>query len=216
MSAVADREILVWVPKSRSDLQARYNHLHREMLDQLERSVALENHWLIYILLGWEQLAACVISHYLVQIAKLQAPYRWPYGLLWLIQTVVALGTVQLIRGQPRMEESPLKSVVNRVWAIFLLLCCNVAILNVVAGLPVFTFLPVLATLSSFAFLVLASLLSRRLLIAALAMFVTGGLIAQFPAYGFLLYGGGWFVVLQTLGLIFFRRRDRWLTIYRH
>jgi hypothetical protein len=38
--------------------------------------------------------------------------------------------------------------------------------------------------------------------------------MAQFPAYGFLLYGGGWFVVLQTLGMIFYRRRARWLTIF--
>jgi hypothetical protein len=215
MSAVADREILTWVPKDRLDLQARYDRLHGEMLDQLERSVALENHWLIYMLLGWEVLTACAISHYLAHVAKLQAPYRWPYGLLWVIQVIVALGTIRLVRGRARIEESPLKSVVNRVWAVFLLLSCNVAFLNVMASLPVFTFLPVLATLSSFAFLILATLLSRQFVMAALAMFITGSLIARFAAYGFLLYGGGWFVVLQALGVIFYRRRHRWLTLFR-
>jgi hypothetical protein len=75
----------------------------------------------------------------------------------------------------------------------------------------VFVFLPVLATLSSFAFLTLASFLSRRFALAALVMFVSGSLIARFPAYGFLIYGSAWLVVLQALGVVFFLKRRRWL-----
>jgi hypothetical protein len=194
-----------------ASLHTRYAALHREMLAQLERTVALENHWLIYTLLGWQHMATCAVSYYFVEVLRLQYPHRWPYGLLWVIQIVVAYATVRVIRGRPRIEESPLKPLVNRVLVIFLLLCCNVAALNVAAELSVFTFLPVLATLSSFAFLVLACILSRRLVIAGLVMFVTGVLMAHFPAYGFLIYGSGWLLVLQTLAVIFFRRRRRWL-----
>jgi hypothetical protein len=115
------------------------------------------------------------------------------------------------VRGRPRAEDSPLKPVVNRIWIIFSLLCCNVAVLNVIADQPVFVFLPVLATLSSFAFLVLAAILSARFVAAGLFMFLTGTLIARFPAYGFLIYGTSWLMVLQTLGIIFFGRRNKWL-----
>jgi hypothetical protein len=178
------------------------------MLQQLEHSMAVENHWLIYVLLGWEHMVTCMISFYMVEIAKLQYPNRWPYGLLWLVQVALALATVRLVRGRPRIEESPLKPIVNRVCGIFLLLACNVVALNVVAAQPVFTFLPVLATLSSFLFLVLASIVSRRFVVAALVMFVAGGLMARFGHYAFLIYGSAWLSVLEGLGIIFWRRRQ--------
>jgi hypothetical protein len=128
-----------------------------------------------------------------------------------LTQTVVALGTIRFIRGRPRFEESPLKKFVNFTWMAFILLCINIATLNSLAGLPVFVFLPAMATLSSFAFAVLSSILSRKLLIASLAMFGTGILMAAFPALGFLIYGFGWLTVLQSLGIVFYLRRRQWL-----
>src|SRR5262249_23764106 len=94
---------------------------------------------------------------------------------------------------------------------IFLLLACNVAMLNVMGSFPVFTFLPVLATLSSFTLLVLASIFSRRLIAAALVLFVAGGFMARHPAYGFLIYGGAWLIVLQCLGIILWVRRKEWV-----
>lgn len=197
-------------PAPRS-LRDRYTALHREMLDHLERAAARENHWLFCTLLGWEHLATCGISYYLVEVAGVQAPHRWIYVVLWLAQTVVALTTLRLVRGRVAGGDSPLEPLVSRIWVVFLLLCVNVAMLNVALGLPVFTLLPVLATLSSFGFLMLAALLSRRFVAAALVMWVTGMLMARFPAYAFLLYGAGWLVILQALGVIFRRRQRHWL-----
>src|SRR5262249_41572513 len=37
-----------------SDLRTRYATLHREMVEQAERAAAVESHWLLYTLLGWE------------------------------------------------------------------------------------------------------------------------------------------------------------------
>jgi hypothetical protein len=193
-------------PDTAGSLPARYAALHGETVRQYERSVALAGHWILYVFLGWEHLAACVASYYL-QAAGVRL--RWPYALLWLIQTGVALGAVRLAQARGRVDGSPVQQLVNRTWIIFLLLCWNVAILNVLAGQPVFVFLPVLATLSSFAFLVLTSFLSRRFLPAALVMWVTAGLIARFPPYGFLLYGTAWLLVLETLGVVFFRKQRR-------
>jgi hypothetical protein len=195
-----------------TDLQARYAQLHRDMVEQLERIVAAENHWLIYTLLGWEHLATCLLSHYFVEGLHLQYPQRWPYLVLWCAQLLVTVATVRLVRGRPRLAASPLQPLINRVWAIFFFLACDVVVLNVTADLPVFTFLPVLGTLSSFAFLVLAALVSGRFLAAALVMFASGILIAHFPHYGFLIYGGGWLLVLQSLGVVFRLRQQRWLT----
>jgi hypothetical protein len=198
-------------PKPASNLEARYAALKAEVMEQIELSVAIENHWLVYTLVGWEHTATCAVSQFLVEGVGLQAPHLWPYVLLWVGQILVVLATFHVIRSRSKAEPSPYKPLIMRVWTALLFLSCNVAVLNVIAGLPVFTFLPVLATLSAFALTVLAGLLSRRLQAAAFAMFVTGILIAYFPAYGFLIYGAGWLLVLQTVGVILYRKRQRLL-----
>ncbi len=199
------------MPAPATNLADRYQALQEEMVEQYERYVALGGHWALYFLLGWLHLAACVASFYLVEEAGVRL--RWPFVLLWAVQTAVALGAINLFRWRTPGEASPLQRHVNRTWIVFLVLCWNVAILNVLAGEPVFVFLPVLATLSSFAFLVLASFLSRRFGLAALVMWVSGGLIARFPAYGFLIYGSAWLVVLQGLAVVFYYKRRRWLPV---
>jgi hypothetical protein len=195
-------------PHTPATLEGRYTALHQEMIEQYERYVAAGNRWAVYSFLAWEHLAVCAGSHYLLAVARVQNP--WVYAVLWLGQVAVVLSAITWTRARVRVEKSPLQRHSDRTWLVFLLLCWNVAILNVLAGQPVFVFLPVLATLSSFAFLVLASFLSRRFLAAALALCATGGLIARYPTYGFLLYGVGWLVVLQTLGVVLFRKRNRW------
>jgi hypothetical protein len=197
------------VPDGPANLEARYTALHEEMVEQYERYMAAGNHWALYVFLGWEHFLACAGSYYLLEVLRVRSP--WPFALLWLGQVAVALSAVTLARVWTPAAKSPLRRHVDRTWLVFLLLCWNVAILNVLAGQPVFAFLPVLATLSSFAFLVLTSFLSRRFLAAALTLCATGGLIARFPAYGFLLYGAGWLVVLEALGVVFFHKRRRWL-----
>ncbi len=189
-------------------LSARYQALHAEMVEQYERYVALGNHWVLYTLLGWEHLVVCAASYYLLEVRGVQNP--WPFALLWLGQVFVAVSAVRLARRWTRAQRSPLQTYVDRVWLVFLLLCWNVAILNVLAGQALFVFLPVLATLSSFAFLVLTGFLSRRFLLAALVLCAAGGLNARMPRYGFLIYGTGWLLVLQALGIVFFRKSRHW------
>jgi hypothetical protein len=194
-------------------LSSRDAAVRREMVRRLDRAAAEERHWLLYTLLGWEHLLTCAASYYLVEVAHLQYPHRWPYAALWLLQLVAALATVWFVRGRPRREPSILEPVLVRVWAGFLVACIDVAALNSLAALPVFLYLPALATLSCFAFLTLSSLVSPRFLAAAWVMWVTSVLIACLPRYGFLLYGGGWLLVLQTLGVIFWRRRRRFFGV---
>jgi hypothetical protein len=188
-------------------LPARYAAIHHAAVGQLRRTVALENHWLIYVLLGWEHLAACAATHYLVAVLELQRPYRWPYLVVWAAWVLVAGLTVWLVRRPCPGEPSPLAAKLRRVWLVYFLLCGNVVGLNVTAGLPVFVFLPVLHTLGTFAFSLMTVLLSARFLSASLFLFVTGFLSARFPEYGFLIYGISWLVLLETLGLVL--QRDR-------
>jgi hypothetical protein len=188
-------------------LTARHALLRQEMLAQTERFIAAGKHWKLYVFLGWEHLGVCAASHFILEVLD----YRkyWPFLILWLVQSAIALGAVTWFRRRTPLENSPLQSFMSRVWFVFLLMSWNVAALNIAAGLPRFVLLPALATLSSFAFLVLAGTLSRKLTLAALTMWITGCVMMYFPQYGFLLYGFGWLLVLETLGLVFYRRRNQ-------
>jgi hypothetical protein len=189
-------------------LAERHFALRRESLEGFERTAFKENYWLTYTLLGWTNLIACAVSQYLV--AMLQVQDYWPYVALWATQIGVALGLTTLVGGSWKTDHLPILAHVNRIGTVFVLLCWNVAVLNVLLGLPIFVLAPVLATLSSFTLLILSMILSRWLIAAALVMFATGSLMALFPQVSFLIYGAGWLLVLQTLGVIFFRKRRRW------
>jgi hypothetical protein len=193
-------------------LKQRYEQVRREAVEQFERTAAAENHWLMYMLLGAEMLAACALSHYFVEVLQLQDDYRWAYAVLWIGQILLAIATIKLVTfwGRPT-EESPLEPLNKRLWLAFIFLSCNVAVLNVLAGHEVFVFLPTLAALSSMAFTALANFVSRRFALAAVFMFFVGLLTASYPQYGFLLYGAGWFIILQVIGVVFLVRRQRWL-----
>jgi hypothetical protein len=192
-----------------TDLKSRYAALHREMVEQLERTAALENHWLMCVLLGWEMLAACALSHYLLKGLGIQI--RWPYAVVWLVQIFVALGTIKLVTGRPRIEESPLEPINKWVWLMFIFLSINVMVLNATANQPLFVFLPVLATLSSFAFTFMAAGISRRFALAGVFMFLVGIMMARFPEQSFLIYGFSWLLVLHAIAMVLYRRRLHWL-----
>lgn len=200
-------ESLPGVEEPLPDLTEQHAELHAALLTRLEETAARENHGLIYTLLGWEHLGACVLTNYLIEVVRLEHPHRWPYLLPWVAWIFLALATVRLVRGAVPEGRSPLGVMLFRTWLIFFLLCGNVVALNLAAGLPLLVFLPVLATLSSFALSLLTALVSRRFLPAVLLMIATGLAIARFPEYGFAIYGVSWLVILQTLGWVLLRRR---------
>jgi hypothetical protein len=197
------------LPLPAEDLPTRQAALQREMVERLARTAARENHWLIYTLIGWEHLLACAVTYYLVEIVGVQRPYRQPYLVVWMYWVVVAWLTVHFVQRPIRGEKNPLAALIRRTWLMFFLLVGNVVGINLALRMPILVFLPVLATLGSFAFSVMTALVSWRFLPAGLLMFVTSILIAQFPTYGFLLYGGAWLVVLQTLGIALLRSKHR-------
>jgi hypothetical protein len=69
--------------------------------------------------------------------------------------------------------------------------------------------MPALATLSSFGFTFVTTLISRRFTAAGLAMFVTGVLMAKFREYQFMIYGAGWLVVLESLSAVLLLRKRK-------
>jgi hypothetical protein len=192
-----------------SELQARYDAVRREMVEQYQRTAAVENHGLLYTLFGWQFLAACVAAYLCLHVFDIQQ--RWVYFAIKVTQILLFVLTIRLVIGRRTSERSPLEPISKRLWIVYLLLCINIDFLNVVADKPIATHLPALAVLTSFAFSFMTSMFSRRFMLAGNLMVPAGILMAVYPVYGQLIYGVAWLLILQGLGLWFWFDRKHWL-----
>jgi hypothetical protein len=192
-----------------SDLQARYDALRQEMIEQIRRTAALEGHWLFYTLLAWEFCGAYVLNHFCV--------YVWEVGsrpLLMVIkiaQFAIAVAMYFAIVGRKRLPRTPFERWNRDLWLIFILLCAYVEILNILADHKLYTMLPAVPALAAFAFSMLTRMFSKKFMLAGNFFVIVGVLMVLFPEYALLIYGSGWLVVLQTVGVWYLRDRKRWL-----
>ena len=198
-------------------LPARYATLHPELVRDFERVAVAEKHWLMYTLLAWQHLIACIVAHEVWRHPDwfgVPVHATWPYLIIWLVLTAVAVLTVKLVTGWRKAEPSPLNTIHTAVWRSFLVLSINIVVLNALASegkVPDFVFVPTVATLGAFAFAVLAKVISPRFTLASLCLLGTAILAAKIERYSFLIYGGGWLIALQSIAVYFYTRRKRWL-----
>jgi hypothetical protein len=91
---------------------------------------------------------------------------------------------------------------VRRIWIAYFVLAFNLGSLNVLRGHALFEFFPAIASLASFAFIMMSVLLSGRFFAAVLVMFGSGLLMAAHLLHAFLIFALAWWLVLNTIGLI--------------
>lgn len=104
---------------------------------------------------------------------------------------------------------SPLESLVRRVWIAYFVLAFNLGSLNTLRGHPRFEFFPAIASLASFAFLMMTFLVDRRFFAAVLVMFASGLAMAAEPPHAYLVFAVTWWLVLTAMGLSLWRSQRR-------
>lgn len=167
-------------------------------------SLARRGRWgLALMAVGWVHLAfflACQHFH---------DPKVWDdkrHLALWALELATALGIFRARIGRGWFRASPGVGLVVRIWATFLILSFNVAVMNSLTGWSMDWFKPVWATLSTFGFATMAWLFGARFLLPAVQMSFTGLLMIRFPAWNYLIYGVSWWAALQGIGLSIHRR----------
>jgi len=118
---------------------------------------------------------------------------------------------MRLVAGKGWLYEAPAVGLIFRVWVTFLILSFNTVMLNGMLGFDHESdfFKVIWCTLASFGFATMAWLFGLRYLIPAFQMYFTGLFIFAFPAWGYLIHGASWFLVLQLIGIDMDRRRAR-------
>jgi hypothetical protein len=170
--------------------------------------IADERRWdVALVLLGWWHLAAFGVCYYLT----IAADYHGSAGylLIWIGELA---GTWLIFRGcgGPRgagQPVGPLEQLIRRVWLAYLVLAFNLGSLNTLRGHHLFEFFPAIASLASFALIVMSVTVDRRFLAAVVVMFASGLLMAACLLHAYLIFALAWWAILNGSGIALFRRR---------
>ncbi len=163
-----------------------------------------------FVFVGWLHLLAFSACYYLTIVRDYhEAP---AYLTIW-VSELLAMWLVFRISGGPRENHpapSALELIVRRTWIAYFVLAFNLGSLNTLRSHAMFEFFPAMASLASFAFIMMSILVDRRFFWAVLVMFASGLLMAANFLHAFLIFAVAWFIVLQGIGgtLIVMKRRE--------
>ena len=115
---------------------------------------------------------------------------------LWVAELVAVIVAMRKIAGLGWFSSSPAINIIGRLWATFLILSFNAAVLNGLTGWESVWYRAIWGTLSTFLFASMAWLITPKFLIPAVQMYFTALLMARFPAWNNLFYGVSWWFAL--------------------
>jgi hypothetical protein len=170
-------------------------------LDGLVR-LARRRRWGVALLLvGWLHLLAFWLCHHLSAVRDYHGAAG--YLAIW-VGELAAAWLIFRLCGGPRPAEAPppLARFVARLWLTYLVLAFNLCTMNRLRGHVLFELLPAMASLASFAFLVMSFTVSRRFFAAVLVMFAAGLLMSAWLSYSYLVFGLAWWLVLNGIGWV--------------
>src|SRR4051794_10539294 len=137
-----------------------YNSRQLELATESQRAhfadVARQRNWgLALLLVGWLHLGAFSFCYYLTVVKNYHDSFG--YLLVWLGEVG---GTWLIFRacGGPRLptlRREPLELFVRRVWITYFVLAFNLGSMNTLRGHALFEFFPAIASLASFAFIMM-------------------------------------------------------------
>jgi hypothetical protein len=176
-------------------------------LDRLVRLARRRRWGLSLLLIGWLHLLAFWLCHHL----SADRDYHEPAGYLavWVCELCGA-GLIFRLCGGPRLAEAPpqLARFVARLWLAYFLLAFNLCTMNRLRGHLLFELFPAMASLASFAFLVMSFTVSRRFYAAVLVMFAAGLLMSANLSCSYLVFGLAWWLVLNGIGWVLLPGRN--------
>jgi hypothetical protein len=187
-------------PRSEAPTSVWHELADPSQLHQLKR-LARERNWgLALLLVGWLHLLAFGLCYYLT-VAR---GYHGAAGYLavW-VGELCGVALIFRLCGGPRSAEAPppLARFVVRVWVSYFVLAFNLGTMNTLRGHYMFELFPAMASLASFAFLVMSFAVNRRFFWAVPVLFAAGLLMAAFLLHAYLIFGLAWWLVLNGVGL---------------
>jgi hypothetical protein len=175
-------------------------------VDQLSQRARQRGWGLALLLTGWLHLVAFSLCYYLTIVCEYHGSAG--YLAIWVGELCGMMLIFRLCGGPgPAEPAPPLARFVVRVWIAYFVLAFNLGTMNTLRGHHLFELFPAMASLASFAFLVMAFAVSRRFSGAVLVMFAAGLLMAAHLLHAYLIFALAWWLVLNRIGLELLPRR---------
>jgi hypothetical protein len=95
----------------------------------------------------------------------------------------------------------PLGRFIVRAWLAYFVLAFNLCRMNKLRGHGLFELFSGMASLASFAFLVMTFAVSRWFVASVLVMFVAGLLMSAYLLHAHLIFALAWWIVLNSIGV---------------
>ena len=151
---------------------------------------------------GWLHLLAFSLCYYLTIVQEYHdAP---AYLAIWIAE-LCGMWLIFRICGGRRSTLTPALTIeffIRRVWIAYFVLAFNLGSLNTLRGHIMFEFFPAMASLASFAFIIMSLTVSGRFFGAVLVMFASGLLMAAFLTHAYLIFALAWWLVLNGIGIV--------------
>lgn len=166
--------------------------------------LALERRWpLCFVLVGWLHLLAFGICYYL-ELQRFHVPMV--YLGIWIAEFLGMWGIFRVCAGRRTAPAETLEQLVRRIWICYFVLAFNLCSMHTLRGHLYFELLPAMASLASFAFMMMTLLVDWRFFAAVIVMFAAGLLMAAFFLHALLIFGLAWCLVLNGMGVELWRR----------
>jgi hypothetical protein len=158
------------------------------------------------LLIGWLHLLAFSLCHYLTVGQEYHGSAG--YLLVWVGELCGVWLIFRLCGGTRGVGQvaPPLERFIRRVWIAYFILAFNLGSLNTLRGHHLFELFPAMASLASFALILMSVVLSWRFFGAVLMMFFGGLLMAAELRHAYLIFAVAWWAVLSGIGLTLLRR----------
>lgn len=190
----------------KSLLQVELAAEDRQALAELAR----ERNWgMALLLVGWLHLAAFSFCYYLTIVQN----YHDSPGYLsvWIGELCGMWLIFRLCSGRRPADVPPqsLEQFIRRVWIAYFILAFNLGSMNTLRGHDMFELFPAMASLASFAFIMMSVVIDWRFFGAVVVMFAGGLLMAANLLHAYLIFAVAWWAVLNAIGLQLWRKDGR-------
>lgn len=177
--------------------------------DELASLAARRNWGWALLLIGWQHLAAFALCYYLTIVRDYHESAG--YMAIWIGEMLGMWLIFRACGGRRRADQPvlPLERFVRRVWIAYFLLAFNLGSLNVLRGHALFEFFPAMASLASFAFIMMSVVVNWRFLGAVLVLCAAGLLSAAHLLHAYLIFALAWWLVLNGIGVTLLQMRRR-------
>jgi hypothetical protein len=168
--------------------------------------VALQRNWgACFVLVGWLHLLAFGYCQHLESIHYHVPPV---FLSVWVAEMLASWAVFRIVAGRRTTAAGVLERFVRRVWIAYFILAFNLGSMHTLRGFVPFELFPAMASLASFAFMMMTVVVSWRYVTAVIVMFSTGLVMAANFEHAYAIFAIGWWLVLNGLGLSLWRRRQ--------